>query len=197
MDWNSIRGQWQDGVAPPVPENPLAALQRRDRELRATLWRRDAIETAVALLVAPMFAFAAWRAGGRGAWDATFFSAFLATWAGFVPLWMWRARRRLPTARHDLALRSYLAQTQLAIVAQAQMLERIWRWYLAPCAFGVIGLQFSATGPTAWAWAYAAIVLAFCVALAGLNRRAARTRLRPFALELERSVATLDREDAE
>lgn len=195
MDWKQIRQQWQTASDTAATGIGLVELQQRDRTLRAQLRRRDWLETGAALLVAPVFAVVAWLAGSRGHWAVMFFSAFLTLWATYVPWRLWHARRSLPSPRHDLALVDYLRQEHAAMLGQAHMLERIWVWYLAPCAFGVIGLNVSAMGWTPAVLAYAAIVLAFCLVLARLNHLAARTRFRAHAEQIEQQISGLTTEN--
>lgn len=191
MDWKQIRQQWQTASDTAAMDVALVELQQRDRTLRAQLRRRDWLETGVAWLVAPVFAVAAWFAGSRGAWWVMFFSTFLTLWCVYVPWRLWRARRSLPTPRHDVALIDYLRQERIAMLGQARMLERLWVWYLAPCAFGVIGLNVSAQGLTHSVLVYAAIVLVFSLILAWLNRFAARTRFRAHVEQIEEQISRL------
>lgn len=195
MDWNQIRQQWRSGSSDAPPDDVLVALQRRDLELRRQVKRRDWLETAVALVVAPAFAVAAWRAGARGAWAVMSFSTLLALWAAYVPAHLWRARRRLPKAHHDRPSIEYLAEDRLALLAQARMLERIWIWYLAPCAFGVIGLNVSVFGITSGSMIYTAVVLAFCAVIARVNRHAARAQYRDLAAQIDRQISRLEEEN--
>ena len=195
MDWKQIRQQWQTASDAAGPDVAMVELQQRDRTLRAQLRRRDWLETGVALLVAPVFAVAAWFAGSRDAWWVMFFCVFLTLWCVFVPWRLWRARRNLPTPSHDLTLIDYLRQEHAAMIGQARMLERIWVWYLAPCAFGVIGLNVSAMGWTPGVLVYVAIVLAFCLAVARLNHLAARTRFRAHAESIEQQIVKLTTEN--
>lgn len=194
MEWKDIQQQWQRDVELPQTSDMLAAVQKRDAQLRSTLRRRDRLETAVGLLVAPVFGFAAWRAGLREEWLQLFFALFLAAWAAYVPLHLWRTRRRLPTPHADRPLLEFLREEHAAMLAQARQLERIWVWYLAPCAFGVIGLSFSARGPSTSAWIYAVIVLGFCALLARLNQRAARTGFRQHARQIAQQISRLTEE---
>ena len=195
MDWRQIRQQWQTASDAAATDVALAEVQQRDRTLRAQLRRRDWLETGVAALVAPVFAVAAWFAGSRDAWWVMFFCIFLTLWCAFVPWRLWRARRGLPTPRHDLPLIDYLRQERAVMLGQARMLEQVWIWYLAPCAFGVIGLNASAMGWTPAVLAYAAVVLVFCLVLARLNHLAARTRFRAHAEQIEEQIAKITTEN--
>lgn len=195
MDWNQIRGRWQGAVAPLPDTDLLAQVQQRDASVRAALRRRDWLETAVAVLVAPVFAFAAWRAGLRDDWVQVAFCVLLAAWAIYVPLQLWHTRRRLPVAHPQRPLLDYLREEHAAMIAQAEQLERIWLWYLAPCAIGTIGLNFSAVGAVTSAWLYAAVVLVFCAGLGRLNHRAARTQFRALAAQIEQQISRLSEDN--
>lgn len=195
MDWNQLRRDWRAST-PPVPEpEPLAALQARDVDLRTKVRRRDRLESIVGFLVAPFFAYGAYRAGLRGEWLEGFFAAFLAAWALYVPLHLWRTRRRLPTPRPAQPLLDFLRAEHAAMLAQARQLERIWLWYLAPCAFGVIGLNFAARGPVLSVWIYTAVVIAFCLWLGRLNRRAARSKFLDHADRITQQISRLTEEN--
>ncbi len=195
MDWNRLRQTWQHDECALSEADVLAAVQQRDGDLRAKLRRRDWLESIVGLLIAPVFAVATWRAGVRGDWLPAFFAAFLGLWACYVPLHLWRTRRRLPKPHWDRPLLAFLREEHAAMVAQAQQLERIWVWYLAPCAFGVIGLNFAARGPTTGTWIYAAIVLAFCAVLARANHYAARSQFRDHAQRIAQQISRLTEEN--
>ncbi len=197
MDWNQIRQQWQDAgqAAAPAPDAELlAAVQQRDSKLRGQVQRRDRLETVVALLLAPVFGYSAWRAGLRADWLPMFFSLWLTAWVIYVPWHLWKVRRRMPRPHPELALVDYLTQQRDAMLAQARMLEQVWIWYLAPCAIGVIGLNLAAKGITPGVVIYSVIVLAFCLFLGRLNRRAARTRFRDPAEQIDQQLSRLSEE---
>ncbi len=194
MDWNQIRQQWQDGEAcSPTPVS-VASVQRRDKELRTQVRHRDWLESAVGLLIAPFFAVAAGIAVAHDAWLPALFAAFLAAWALYVPWHLWRNRRLLPQAEPGRPLLDYLRASHTAMLLQARQLEQIWRWYLAPCAIGVIGLTFSVRGPVTGAFFYAAAMLGFCVLVALLNKHVAQTQFRVHAQQIEQQIFELTKE---
>lgn len=205
MDWNQIRQKWQarevdaDSLSTPRPvgsaEAPgLAALHQRDSRLRRQIRGRDLLETSVAALVAPAFAVIGGFLWQREQWTALAFCVFLTVWAAYVPVHLWRTRRALPKADPAVSLLDYLRQERMALLAQARMLESIWIWYFAPCAFGVIGLYLSITGATRGALIYALVVIAFCAVMARVNHYAARTRFRALAAQIERQISDLTEE---
>jgi len=197
MDWNQIRRQWQntsDAVAPVSDSEMLADVRQRESKVRNLVKRRDRLETIIAVLLVPVFGYAAWRAGARADWLATFFSLWLTAWVIYVPWHFWRVRRRMAQPRPELTLIVYLTQQRDAMLAQARMLEQVWIWYLAPCAIGVIGLNLAAAGATAGTLIYATIVLAFCAFLGRLNRRAARTHFRDLAAQIDQQLARIAEE---
>lgn len=195
MDWNQLRYQWQATGRAGATDDVLARVQTRDRRLRRQLRVRDGIETFVAVLIAPVFAWLSWRAFVREAWTPLLFSALLTAWVCYVPVHLWRARRQLPHPRRDLALLDYLRQERDAMLAQARMLGRIWVWYLAPCAIGVVGLVVSTAGVTVKTVVYALVVLGMCTLIGWANRHAARTAFAALAAEIERQIATLTEEE--
>ena len=198
MDWNAIRKNWQHTpeVAPTaVDSGVIDDLRQREQRLRAVVTRRDRLESGVALVLAPIFAYATIRAGLAQKWWPMLFSAWLTTWTIYVPWHLWRARRRMPETRIDLPLLDYLPRQRDAMLVQARMLEGVWLWYLAPCAVGVIGLNFAAQGATVGNFIYAALVVAFFAYLARLNRRAAQTQFRDLAASIDRQLAHLSEEN--
>jgi hypothetical protein len=195
MDWNQLQQRWQQQAPAGIEAPSLDSVRRRDELLRATVRRRNRIETAVALLLFPVFAFAAWRAGLRGAFESAFFSTWLAVWTLYVPWTLWRTRSIQPQRSADVAVLDYLRQEREATLAQARLLEQAWLWYVLPCAIGVIGLNFAALGSRPMTWIYAGVVVTFSIAIALLNRRVARTELRSHAADLEHHIDRLTHED--
>lgn len=195
MDWNQMQQRWQQQAPAGTEALSLDSVRRRDDVLRANIRRRNQIETAVALLLFPIFAFAAWRAGLRGAWESAFFGGWLAVWTIYVPWQLWRTRRGQPQRSADVAVLDYLRREREATLAQAKLLERVWLWYVLPCAIGVIGLNFAALGSRPMTWIYAGVVATFSVVLALINRRVARTELRSHVAELEHHIDRLTNED--
>lgn len=198
MDWNQMRQRWQSAGEPPMASSDgelLADLRQREARVSSQVRRRDRLETTVALLLAPIFGYAGWRAGLRGDWLPMFFMLWLTVWVIYVPWHFWRVRRRMSPARPQMALVDHLRQQRDAMLAQARMLEQVWLWYLAPCAIGAIGLNFAVSGATPRNFIYAAVVLAVCVLLDWLNRRAARTHFRDLATRIDQQLAALLKED--
>ncbi len=195
MDWSKLRQQWQAEGVGASQSVPLEEVQRRDRSVRRRVKARDLIETVTAMLVAPAFVAIGWMLAGKGKWAAVGFCAFLVLWAAYVPIRLWQARRAMPSPNHELPMIDYLRQQRLAMIAQAEMLERIWIWYLAPCAVGVVGLSLSVSGPTRGVLIYSAIVLAFCALLGKANHYAARKQFRVHADHLETQIAGMTREE--
>ena len=198
MDWNAMRHQWRqaESAAPAlVDPDVIEGVRQREQKLRAAVKRRDRLESGVALVLAPIFGYMTMRAGLSAKWWPMLFCAWLTAWTLYVPWQLWRVRRRMPEARIDSALLDYLPRQRDAMLMQARMLERVWLWYLAPCAIGVIGLNFAAQGATTGNFVYAAIVLVFFGYLARLNRRAARTQFRDLAASIDRQLAHLDQEN--
>ena len=194
MDWNQLRERWQTSTNAEAPVEAVEALRARDQKLRNTVKRRDLLETGVALLMMPFFVGLAWFSASSDHWVRAGFALFLGLWAGFVPVRLWLARKRMPTPHPESSLREYLAEERAALIAQARMLESIWIWYLGPCAFGVLGLTFSTRAPTLGTWIYAVIVLGFCAVLGRANHDAARTKFRAMADDIGRQLHTLNKE---
>lgn len=196
MDWSKLRQQWQAEGAGATPPVTVEQVQRRDRSVRRRVIARDLIETAAAIIVAPAFIAIGWKMIEMDQWLAAGFCAFLVLWAAYVPYRLWQARRAMPKPQHELPLIDHLRQQRLAMIAQAEMLERIWFWYLAPCAIGIAGLTLSVAGPRPKALIYLAGVLAFCALLGKANHHAARTHFRALAEQIDRQIADMTQGDS-
>lgn len=192
MDWNEMRDRWRAEPAKTPMAEMLARIGARSGRLRKAVLRRDVVETVVAIVMIPPFAWLAWQLGARGQWLPFAFIAFLLGWLVYVPLRLRRARLALPRHRADLPTRDYLAAEREGMIAQAGMLEAVWRWYLAPCAIGVVGFVVSARGITPKTLGYAAVVVGFCVLLHVANRAAAR-HFRTLADDIREQVAAFER----
>lgn len=194
MDWNRIRNQWQESEAAATPP-ALADVQERDRKLRRAVRRRDLLETLVALPMIPLFGWVAAKMLAQGASLAGAFALLLTLWCAYVPVHLWRARRRMPPPDPALAPVEYLARERDAMHAQARMLGSVWLWYLAPCMLGVTGLVFSLRGVDAKSLTYAAVVVALGVLIGWANHVAARRHFGTLADDIQKQIEWLTRED--
>lgn len=192
MDWNEMRMRWKSSPAVPGTLEDIAAVRERDRKLRGIVKRRDWLETAVALIVMPFFLWVAWTASRDGQLITAAFAAFIALWAGFVPLRLWYTRRRMPTLHPDRSLHEYLCEERDAMLAQARMLESIWIWYLGPCVIGVLGLVLSRKPPTLGTWIYCGVVVGSCALIGWANHLAARSHFRAIADDIGRQLQQLN-----
>ena len=198
MHWEQFQQQWQQQTVPvaPSPAATVRTVLTQSRRLHRRVRVRDWIETVVALLMLPIFLGAAIHAGVNGDWATLFFSGWLCGWLLFAPWWFWRVRRRLPVPQPEQPLRRFLEQEREAMRAQAHLLESVWRWYLGPPAIGVIGFNFSLSGLTWGAFAYAVIVLVGYAAIDRINRSTARRRFRPRVADIDSLLSELAKETA-
>ncbi len=195
MDWNDMRRQWRAAPEAALPrERLIAEVEARDRKLRGIVRRRDWLETGVAVAIAPVFAWQAWRLAERAEWVGFVFCALIVAWIGFVPIKLWHARRALPTPRHDAPLAEYLDAERGAMLLQARMLEQAWLWYFAPFMVGIAGLVFSISGVNLKTVLYTGSIAVFCVVMSYVNRIAARTAFRDHADAIARQINELDGE---
>ncbi len=198
MHWEEFQRQWQQ-QATPTAANAGAmadAIHADSRRLRRRVWLRDGIETGIALLMVPVFGWAAIHAGQKSAWWTVAFSILLTGWLLFLPWWLWRARRQLPVPQPERPLVDFLVQERDAVLAQARLLETVWRWCLGPVAVGVVGFYVSVTGPTRGALIYAGVVLAVYAGIDWLNRVTARRRFRARAARIDSLLSELGEEIA-
>ena len=192
MDWNELRGRWRASEPPTPMAELLARIGSRSDRLRTAVFRRDFLESGIAILLFPAFAWLAWQLAQRGVWLPFAFVAFLLGWLVYVPLRLRAARRALPVMRPDLPTRDYLAAERDGMRVQATMLEAVWRWYLAPCAIGVIGVVLSLRGFTPKTILYSVVVAGFCVLIGVANKLAARTQFRALADEIDVQIRAIE-----
>lgn len=157
----------------------LAAVKTRARELEVLVRRRDRIETAVSLLLLPIFGFFAVRPGDL---LVRVGSAIVALSCVVIPFVLRSARRRSTDLAQPVA--GFLRVELDLVLRQRRLLLSVPFWYLGPLGVGVI-LFFAGASPSPWITAaYAAGVVVFFVALYRLNRRAVASELDPRASEL-------------
>lgn len=197
MHWQQIQQQWQQQVAPEVvatSQVSAESVHADSRRLHRRVWLRDGIESVLSLLMVPVFVFAAVRAWQQGNVWTVLFSALLVAWLLFLPWWLWRARRQLPVPQPQQPLVSFLVEERDAVLAQARLLETVWRWCLGPVALGVIGFYFSVAGATRASFLYAGVVLIVYAGIDWLNRVTARRRFRRRAADIDSLLSELAKE---
>lgn len=173
----------------------VASAEQRDRELHQSVRRRDLIETTVALLIAPFFAFFTWITLGKSLWLAAAASALLSAWSLFVP-WRLRQVRKLqpdPTSSTDML--TYLRAEKEATQAQYKLMHGILRWYLGPAGIGVILLFFGIRGWSAASFYYSLAVLALYLIIYLGNRRAASRNIAPKIEQIKCQINEISRGD--
>lgn len=175
MDWDRIREAWQrqptDGGAEAVS---LHSLRERDRALERAVRRRDLLETAAAVLVVAFFAVVGVAAGLRGAGWVAASAGWIAAWAVWVPWHLRRARHAVPEAAPDQPLVLHLQRRRDAALAQSRLLDRAWRWYVAPPMLGASAFVLASAGPTPRTLTTIFAFLLFGAFVVWLNRRAAK-----------------------
>lgn len=183
MDWNQLKTDWQE------QQREAAELQPARPDARNRLWRvvrsRDGMESMVALVMAPFFLAAAAILFLAELRIAALFAGFLFGVMIYIPWRLWRSRRLIPKPDPERPVREFLLAERSALDAQARMLRSVARWYYGPIAIGTIGLYTSLSGASLSSLLYALLVIAMCVVIEWINRRAAKT-------QFERSAATLD-----
>ena len=65
MDWNDLRSRWRATEQLSSMLQMLGQIHTRSDKLRGAVRRRDFIETAIAILIFPAFAWLAWQLGSR------------------------------------------------------------------------------------------------------------------------------------
>ncbi|HEY4530327.1 MAG TPA: hypothetical protein VIG97_08365 [Luteimonas sp.] len=191
MDWNELRNQWRAG-APAAPLMAVDELRTRDASLWKKVRRRDLVETTAAVIVAVFFALSTLGTLVERAWLQAAFSLLITAWAVCLPFQLRRARRSATMDGHGASLLEYLRRQRDAALVQARMLERIWLWYLAPPAIGLVGLTLARDGATMASLRYIGVLMLLYAGIAWLNRYTARTRFRAHADTLQRQIDALE-----
>jgi hypothetical protein len=181
VEFEDLPALWRSRRDAGVPAGLPDQIVERSRKLEATVRRRDRLETAVALAIAPFFAavvvLGTSTVGRIGA-------ALLALSCLWIPLWLARARRRFRPAPRDLSLRAFLSEERGRLLDQRHLLRTILWWYLLPLGIGVVLLFGSRSSALATA-VYAAVVAALYWGIHRLNQRAVATELEPRLAEVD------------
>lgn len=191
MTWKDLRDQWQRSAVTSVSTATVKDTLRRAQRLRRRILWRDGAESIVALALVPIvFGWLRDAVHARVILSQAS-AALLLAWLFYVPWRLWRARRLLPRNDPSLPLQRYLELERQAMLAQANMLERVVWWYAAPCALGLAGLTLGNRGPTSGALTYIAVVFVLCVFIERLNKRAAERTFRRRISDIDTSCREL------
>jgi len=196
MNWDSIQTGWQNAANnsdPDTTRRMVVSAKQRDRELHQSVRRRDLLETTVALLIAPFFAYFTWITLGKSMWLAAAASVLLVAWSLFVPWHLRRARKLQPDPVLSTDMLTYLRAEKKATQAQYEMLHGILRWYLGPAGVGVILLFLGVRGWSAASLYYSLTVLAVYFAIYVANRRVARRNIAPKIDQIDRQINAVSR----
>jgi Flp pilus assembly protein TadB len=192
MDWNELRSDWQARR----DDAPVGLELRPDA--REQLWRRvrfrDGVETLVALLMLPVFGFAAVRLAQAGWWPAALFAAGLCVAILYIPIRLWRARQRIPVPDPGAPVLEFLRAEREALAVQADMLRSVARWYSGPICVGVIGFFVSLNGFTLPSLLYTLFVIGLFAWIEWANRAAVRMRFEPELDAIDRQISSLRQE---
>lgn len=195
MSWKDLQDQWKRTTVTPLSTSTVQDTLRRAQRLRRRILWRDGIETVVALALVPVV-FGWLRDAVHARVLLTGASAtLLLAWLFYVPWRLWRARRLLPRNDPGLPMQRYLELQKQAMLAQAHMLEQVVWWYIAPCMLGIAGVTVGNHGLTRGVFIYLAVVLAFCVVIERLNKRAAKHHFRRRVADIDvtcRELAALE-----
>jgi hypothetical protein len=189
MDWNDLRDTWQrqgSGDAPELRPRPLHRLWIR-------VGQRDFLETALAVLMLPVFGLGAWWLAGQGRWVAAGFAAFLTLAIAAIPVRLWIARRRIPLPDPQMPVLAFLHEERQALLEQARMLSRVARWYWGPLGIGVIGFFVSLRGLAWISVGYVAVVVLMCAVVEYANRAAVRKQIEPAVRAVDEQIEQLEK----
>lgn len=190
MDWDQMRDQWQSRPGPksgPEMERP-GELGR----LWVRIKQRDLLETVMGALLAIFFSAAAVALWMGEMPVPALFALWLVVTCVFIPLRLGRARARFPARGSNLALRDFLVKERQALLHQRHLLSTVRWWYVAPIAFGALGLFAGIRGLHWHSLAYAAVVLLIAFVIERLNQMAVRESIDPAIRTLEQQIQQLE-----
>ncbi len=196
MHWNDLRNHWQfHPLTPGGEESDMRAIlhraRKRERNIKLRIIIRDALETVVAILIAPAMAFLAWKALSNGVWVAGISAALLALWAIFVPVRLWQARRRRVEENPDQPVVDFLYAERGMCERQAKMLEAVLIWYLGPAWIGCVGVYAGLRGHHISTYMYVMAITALYALIYVGNRVAAKTVFRKRINEIDEELSAL------
>jgi hypothetical protein len=207
MNWPDYESAWQRQSLPSAPIPEASSLKNifeaQRRQLATRLLVRDLIEAGAGLLIAALFARIGWHLGREG-WPMVLAVILLLGVSVFF------VRERLRTRRLRLgSAATLLAKVEADLTElrhQHELLSRVARWYLGPCALAILLFALAVlrslppsvllalvSSPLVLGcvFAYFGGVLPLCFwGIWRLNRRAVRRIIEPRLAELE----TLQRE---
>jgi hypothetical protein len=193
MDWQRIRADWQSRSEPHA-ERALSAPSGLTR-LWSRVRRRDRIETAVAIVMAPLFAAMAVWLFSEGLLVAAGFSAWLTLCCIYVPLRLRAARRLIPEPHPEQPVLEFLHAEREALRMQREMLASVWRWYWGPIAVGVVGFFVGIRGLDWVSAGYVALVVMVSLAIEVANRMAVRHQIEPALRVLDEQIDEIEDND--
>jgi hypothetical protein len=189
VDFESMGETWrrQDSGSTRSPDEELQSVRNRAAELARTVRRRDWIETGVALVLLPLFAWVALRTPHT---LSAIGAAIVAAACVLIPIRLKLARRATPDSALPVtqALRVQLS----AVHAQQRLLGSVAWWYLGPLGAGVILFALGMPVSPLFKVSYIAAVVALYTWLLRLNLRAVRQVMQPLARQLESWIADFD-----
>ncbi|MGH7445333.1 MAG: hypothetical protein ACREKM_10670 [Longimicrobiales bacterium] len=188
MEFDEMVEAWRRQPTPATdPAQELRAVRARAADLARTVRRRDWIETGIALVLLPLFA---WQAARGPTLLASIGAAIIAVACILIPLRLRHARGRSPDPTLPVldALRAELQRVR----AQERLLGTVAWWYFGPLGIGVILFVGGSSASAAFRIGYAVVVVLLYGGLLHLNLRAVRDIYGPLARELETWIADIE-----
>lgn len=186
--FDELPARWQtrgDGAGEAAPEELARRVFEQSRRLEGLVRRRDRLETAVALAIAPFFAAVVWLSPHL---LARVGAALLTVSCVAIPFRLARARRGFAPGAADRPLLTFLHEERERVSAQRRLLRSIFWWYLLPLGIGVV-LLFSGVRSGQAAAIYAVIVAVVYWGIYHLNQRLVASELDPRLAELDALLA--------
>ncbi len=178
---------WQN-QSPNHSEVTMEAVMNSSRKFRHTIERRNSIEWAAALAVAPLFVYRAIHSDS--VWSQLM-NLELAIAGLFIALHIFYRGRNDRTPDTSVSTAEYIGYSKSQLEKQIELLSTVRYWYVAPVMFGLLGLHLEqvwlnwSTAAVPWApIARCIFTIAIGVAVIWLNEVWAIGSLRRKIVEL-------------
>mgnify|MGYP000241745397 CR=1 FL=1 len=179
-----------------VPSIDFKQIKQQATKFEKTLKRRDFTETALAILLIPVWLIAL----NFSVSNIQSIGLILATLSClYIPWKMYQARKVQITPDAADNIRAFLNQQSDKIDRQIELLSNVVKWYIAPIAVSVslihLGSQVTETGMpvlNAFQIGYLVVVVLVAIGVYLLNKHAIKTQLLPEKQRVQEQLQELD-----
>ena len=197
MTFDDLQQTWQQSnesaARRPEDANSVLRTVRRVEKSNSKVFRRDWIETIVALLLIYWFGKDLFDFDNALVWTGKLVCVcgmFFIIYKLHSTRWVWR------TCRLDLTIREYYELELKRVEKQIQLLRSVVLWYLAPCFVGVNLVFAGLSGSLAASFGYFMFVLLLYWGIYALNQFGVDKHFVPLYEELKAAQHELDVDEA-